>query len=77
MRSRAWPWFGTKGQRAAPDCVALVKIEPVQLQPWRINIAGLVRTFVYLQMLEAHMKRMREAYYIPAYPWDRPRMACQ
>jgi hypothetical protein len=75
--SRARPWFGTKGQRVAPDCAALVKSELVQLPPWRIKITGLVRTFVYLQMLEAHMKQMREAYYIPAYPWNRPRMPCQ
>jgi hypothetical protein len=40
-------------------------------------ITGLVKTFVYLQMLEVHMKQMRETYYIPAYPWNRPRMPCQ
>ena len=61
MRSRAWLWFGTKGQRVAPDCVALVRVEPPLP---RIDVRAMVLAYFKAQMLKAALDSFRSRYFI-------------
>lgn len=59
MRSRARPWFGTKGERAAPKCTALVRIEaPRPRFDWRLVFAHLKA-----QLLKQSLDKFRETYF--------------
>jgi len=60
LRSRARPWFGTKGERAAPKCTALVRVEaPAARFDWRPMIIA----YFEAQFLKQAIDSFREMYF--------------